>query len=260
MRRVYLAVIAALCVLASCQKEPEFSLEAPECRLDYAYFYDINGDIDTTTYEYSSGDLLYKVHYPSYDMEFVYSGNRIVRRNYYQSGSQNAEAFEEILYNPDGTIGKINFNIADPSVPVPITIFEYLFTWSGGQLEHLAIKMDTLGGLATIYEYTYESTNGNLTTCYVYDLVSQQKDTLHYSYDGNPNYYGQDPAVWLSDLNFSDFNGIFLPFALSVNNVVALANNQGGTSVIEYEVSADEKLKTFSVDGIVWSRYFYKCQ
>jgi len=260
MRSVYLPVIAALCLLASCQKEPDISLlNAPECKLDYAYHYDVNGNIDTATYEFAANQL-YKVYYDSYDIELVYTGTRITRRNYYQSGSQNIDAFEEILYNPDGTIGKITFNVTDPNIPTVIPIFEYLFTWNAGQLEMLEIKMDTLGGLATIYEYTYETTNGNLTTCYIDDLISQYKDTLHYSYDGNPNYYAQDPAMWMSDLNFTDFNGIFLPFAMSINNVVALANNQGGTSIIEYEVDASEKLKSFSVDGIVWSRYFYKCQ
>lgn len=261
MRPIYVLLAGILCCFVACQKEPDSSLLTPaSCKLDAIYYYDGATIDDTVGYEYT-GDMVSTVNYPDYYTEISYSGDRVVRRNYFQKGSTVLAGYDDFSYNADGTIDKVDFYITDPSIPQPVLLFQYSFSYSAGKLSRVQSKVDTSGaGPEPYLEFYYAYTGDNITQVIENDLLNHAADTLNYSYDGSQNYYSKIPNLWLSDLLFADFNGYLLPFALSGNNVTALADNDGNSSTVTYGSTDKNDIESLRIDGDLLASYKYKCQ
>jgi hypothetical protein len=262
MRSYYVLVAGLVCCFLACQKEPDASLLTPaSCKLDEIFYYS-GGSVpeDTVSYEYT-GDIVSTVNYSDYYVELSYSGDRIVKRNYFLNGTTALVAYDDLIWNGDGTLSRVDVYVADPGLPAPFLIFQYTFTYTGGKLSHAETKVDTSGtGPVPVIESYFMYTGNNISQVIQNDLLNSAADTLNYTHDANQNYYSKNPALWLSDNLFSDFNGYLLPFALSANNVTALISTSGDNIPVTYEATDQEHIKTISIEGDLLARYNYKCQ
>lgn len=261
MRSKFLLVAVMVCCFMACQKEPDATLLTPAvCKLDKIVYYDSNDPVDTVGFEYT-GDQASRVNYSDYYTELEYAGTHVIKRNYFENGGTDILAFDEFIYNPDSTISRIDFYLVDPSLPQPYLFFQYDFTYNGGKLSRLQTKVDTSGnGPEAISESFFIYSGNNISQVQQYDLINQAADTLNYSFDTKQNYFGKQPNLWLSDNLFADFDGFLIPFALSSNNVISVADTQNNSTAVTYEETDKQDIETFSFDGDLWARYSYKCQ
>lgn len=260
--RSYLLLAAGIvgCFMA-CQKEPDPNELGPTiCRLDQITYYDANVAVDTVGFQYS-GDEISKVTYPDFDMRPEFFNGRIVRRHYMPKGSSATTAFDEIIYNPDSTVQRVDLYVAGGNPSQQYLYAQYHFTYNPAKkLAQLRTLVDTAGTVPEpLIEYWFQHNGDNISQVIVKDLVSQLADTVNYSHDANLNYYQKNPTLWLSDNLFADFNGYLLPFALSANNVIAL-NNNVVSSTVTYEETNQAQIESLRIDGDLLARYRYKCQ
>ena len=257
----YLIMAFMSVLVISCQKEPDESIlnqppPATNCQLIKAEALDNGSVTDTAGYTYTN-DKITKASYTDFYNTYDYSGTKMTKRSYFESGS--LTGYDTILYNGDGTIRKVETYLANPVLPAPILFLEYVFTYSGGKLVNLLEKADTSftgGGPVTLYEYNYTYTGNNITRAIEKDYVDVVTDTLTYQYDNVSSYYKN---IFLTDLFLSELNGQILPMAFSANNVIRLS--QGGDDyTLSYTVDSKKNLSEFLIDGEAYIRYSYKCQ
>lgn len=262
MRLYHALAVALFCCFVACQKEPDDTLPTTTaCKLDAIYYYDDNGVAeDTVSYEYS-GEKVSAVNYSDYFTELSYSGDRVVRRDYYLYGQADLLAFDEFTYFGDGTLARVDFYLTDPGIPTPYLFYRYDLTWSGSKLVNVLTSVDTGGtGLVPYLEYSYTYTGDNITAAEETDHFNMESGSWTYSHDTSPNYYGKNPALWLTDNLFVDFNGLTLPIALSANNVTGITGQAGSSNSFTYTTTNDDNIETLRVDGSLLARYLYKCQ
>lgn len=261
MRSYHILAAGFVCCFLACQKEPDDAFLIPTgCKLDEIHYFDANVPYDTVGLEYS-GDRVSKANYADHEISLVYSGNLVVKRNYYNPGSSVVGAYEDFIYNPDSTLGRVDFFVNDPGFPAPVLIIQYSFSYVGGKLSLLEAKLDTSGtGPVPLVEYHYEHTGNNITRLIGRDLINQSSDTINYSFDATINYYSKNPALWLTDQLFAEFNGVLLPLALSANNVTSLFFNDGSATQFTYTETDKAEIESIRIDGDLAARYKYKCQ
>jgi hypothetical protein len=261
--RSWCLLVAFFFTFVACQKDPDETLDPPNCKLESIFYYNENGTVgDTAKIEYN-GDLISKVSYGDYYVIPEYANGLISKRNFFLPGSTTLLAYDVFTYNPDSTISKVEAFIVSPQSPVPYPSYHHVFSWTGKKLDKLEYHADTSGsGPALLVEDYFTYTGDNITRVINRDLEFQYSDTLDYTYDGNSNYYRKNPSLWLTDLLFADFISITLPFALSANNVTSVAQDAGTAipSVITYSTTSREEIQTLIIDGGTFSRYNYKCQ
>lgn len=259
MRSYSVLAIVLICCLNSCQKEPDSSLLTPtSCKLDKIYYYDGNDPIDTAIYEFT-GEQVSKIAYSDYTVELQYTGGRIIKRNYVVPGYGIA-AYEDVIYNGDGKVSRVDLFLLEPGLP-PFLLTQYEFAYTAGKLSTMEYRFDTSAtgtGPVTLLRYEYVFTGNNISLVVEDDLVNNTKDSLHYTYDANANYYNKDPNRWLSDNLFSDFNGLLIPLAVSANNVTTISAS-GGSSAVTYEENDKDDITALRIDGELLARYLYKC-
>ena len=260
--RSYLPLAAImLCCFMACQKEPDATLLTPtSCKIDKIVNYEDDDPIDTVGFVYN-GVLASRVNYSDYYTTFDYAGTYPLRRNYFETGSTTAAAYEQFSYNADSTLARVNFYLVDPALPQPFLYIQYDFTYNGSQLSKLTTKVDTSGtGPEPLIDAYFVYTGNNITQVMQYDLVDQVADTISYTHDGKQNYFSKQPNLWLSDNLFANFDGIVLPIALSGNNVVLLTATDATTLPVAYEETDKEDIAEMRLDGELYARYYYKCQ
>lgn len=259
MRSQLLLLAAIVCFVASCQKEPDEVLTTPDCKIERIVYYEQNDPIDTVGFEYT-GNNATKLHYFSTRMEVEYSGRHITKRTYFDKGTTNRWAYDEFFYNPDSTINHVDFYYAD-ALPQPVLITRFEFTYNAGKLSMLTSMEDTTGtGPVPMVNSYFIYSGDNISQVIQNYLVIQEADTLNYSHDTKPNYFGKQPNLWLADYIFADFEPFSIPIALSANNVTSFSNMQGNSSALTYEETDKQQIGSLTIDGELWSRYQYKCQ
>jgi len=253
-------IIAFMSVLAiSCQKEPDASIlhePATNCQLIKAEYMESGSVKDTAGYTYTN-DKITRASYINYYNTYDYSGSKMTKRSYFESGS--LVGYDTIFYNGDGTIRKVETYLISPVIPMPILFLEYVFTYSGGKLVNLIEKADTSftgGGTVALFEYNYTYTGNNITRAIEKNYVDAITDTLNYQYDNVSSYYKN---IFLTDMFMSELDGQILPMVFSANNVILLS--QGGDDyALSYSLDSKKNLTELLIDGEAAIRYIYKCQ
>lgn len=247
---------------AACKKDDDDGDNSENaCKVSTVQYFDTTGQVaETGTYTYT-GNQVTKIQYDGYNSTFEYTGNNISKRNYFFSAGANPEVYDQVSYNSDGTISKVeSFITAQPSY---VSFFRVDFVYSGGKLNK-ATYYEVDGGTTTpLFESAFTYTGNNITSVKL-EGDSIQSTTIDYTYDTNPNRLKkQNSQIFLVEntfnLNFlitSSLQGIvFLPMAFSENNVTGVSN-----STVSYESDDRQNLKDIKLENELFIRYNYLCQ
>jgi hypothetical protein len=247
---------------AACKKDDDDDGDDSEdaCKVSNVQYFDTNGQVgETGTYTYT-GNQVTKIQYTDYNSTFEYSGNNISKRNFFFSAGANPGVYDQVSYNSDGTISKIeSFGQTQTSY---VSFFRVDFVYSGGKLSKTAY-FEVDGGTSTpLFESAFTYTGNNITSVKL-EGDSIQTTTLEYTYDTNPNRLKkQNSQIFLVEnsfnLNFYIFptQGILLlPMAFSENNVTGVSG-----STVSYESDDRQNLKDIKLDNDLFIRYNYLCQ
>lgn len=253
-----LVVFIAL-LFSSCQKEPSAGKPSGKgCQLTKAYYFDDSGGTDSLVHTYMD-DKLTKIANADGYYTFQYTGNKITRRNHFETGYPDQTGYDLITYNADGSLAAIN-TYYDYGGQV-IHYLQYNFIYTDAQLVKFEVKeydfiTDKLE-LSSSAEYTY--TGNNITLCKTTDHSMGTTDTYTYDHDDNPNSYAKNNPI-LVDLAFIDgIEGAMLPFALSRNNIKTVYYD-GDADLITYKLDGQGNLYELYFYGELAARYFYDCE
>lgn len=260
---VFLLTILASFFIVSCQKEPDEALlgtTPSSCQLIRAESIDSGAIQDTAGYVYA-GDKVSKISFTDYFTTFDYTGNRVTKRSYYDITNNDPAGFDNISYNGDGSVAKIETYVVFPQLPAGILVYTYDFTYTAGKLTRMVEKADTSfrgAPMINLYEYDYTYTGNNITKVEQKDVLNNVTDILSYAYDNKTNYFNKKSGSLFTDLFFNQLDGSSLPLALSANNVTKVSFG-GGDVLVDYTLDSQSNLKELLFDGTVAIRYFYKC-
>lgn len=261
---LFLLIVLASFLGVSCQKEPDEALlgtnPSGSCKVIRAESIDSGSIDDTAGYVYS-GDKISKISFTDYYTTFDYSGTRVSKRSYYDITTNEQAGFDNISYNGDGTVAKIETYVVLPQLPAGILVYTYDFTYTAGKLTRMVEKADTSfqgAPMINLYEYTYTYTGNNITGVEQKDVLNNTTDILSYAYDNKTNYYNKKAGRLFTDLFFNQIDGSSLPLVLSANNVTKVSYS-GGDVMVDYTVDSQGNLKELLFDGTVAIRYYYKC-
>lgn len=250
--------------IIACQKEPDESiLDEPQltCTLQKAEIMDGSGGIeDSGVYTYTNS-MVSKIEFTNLYYTFQYTGTKVSRRNYYTPGVVAPIGYDNVTYNGDGTVQKVETFIGAPGLPNPILVLGFDFVYTGGKLTRWTEKIDSTGSgqpLIPYYEYNYTYTGNNITRYIENDIFGNIKDTVDFQFDNVANHFAKNPNALFTDIFFNELNGQLAPFVFSANNVIKLSGT-GGDLNIGYTLDNNKNLKELLVEGQVASRYTYKC-
>jgi hypothetical protein len=247
---------------AACKKDDDDDGDSSEnaCKVSTVQYYDSGQVVQTGTYTYT-GNQVTRIQYDTYNSTFEYTGNNISKRNYFVSAGASPELYDQVSYNSDGTISKIeSFGQTQTSYE---PYFRVDFVYSGGKLNKTTYYEVDGGTTTPLFESAFTYTGNNITSVKL-EGDSIQATTLEYTYDTNPNRLKkQNSQIFLVEntfnLNFfitSSLQGtLFLPMAFSENNVTGVSN-----STVSYESDDRQNLKDIKIENELFIRYNYLCQ
>ncbi|MFN2437914.1 MAG: hypothetical protein ABR503_01860, partial [Chitinophagaceae bacterium] len=212
-----------------CKKDKDAPAQQT-CKVIKVNYFGTNGaPVDSAAYTYT-GDKVSKVQLSKANYTLEYSGNNIVKRNIFSTAGATPDAYDQVTYNSDGTISKIEgFERVSSNY---VLVFRASFTYTGGKVTKASFS-DINNNTATVYEdYVYSYTGNNVTSSLYTDYSGStpSTQTFTFTYDTNPNYFKKyNSQFLLIDAFFADFDGLFLPVAFSENNVTNISS--GGQSI-----------------------------
>ena len=259
-------LIVSAFVLSSCQKEPDGSVltpPTPKCQLVRAEYLDGQGGVDDTSGYVYSGDRLTLIKHMNHSNSLEYTNDRISKKFYQDAGSASPDAYDQFIYNPDGTLSKADFYVYGAG-QVPVLLISIEITYSGGKPTKVTEKVDTTsagtGPLIAIYEYTYTYTGNNITRTAVKDLIGNTTQNVDYEYDSNANFFPKSPSTLLTDLLFEDYAGDLLPLVFSTNNVTRIVPPGAPAVNVSYVTDSNKNLTELRINGMAIVKYSHKCQ
>lgn len=261
-----LALLGATLLFTACKKDDDdASNNTPGCKVNRALLYTGGSSTasDTATYAYN-GDRLTKITGDGEETAFEYSGDRISKINYLTTGTTTPEEYDQVSYNSDGTISKIDY-YDRVSGTTFAAYYRYEFSYTSGKLSKVT-EYD-LGNSTPekTWEYTYTYTGNNITKVDEtdYTLTPAETTSYNYTYDSNNNYYKkQNAQAMLIDPYFGGADGVFLPIFYSANNVTSVGTGLGALP-ISYTTDDKQNLKDISMiipNAQFRVSYDYLCQ
>lgn len=260
MKTLGLALPGAVLLFTSCKKD-DTTNTTPGCKVTKAYTFNFtsNTPSDSAIYVYN-GTKVSKLTMGGDDMVLEYSGNNITRRNFITGGSATADGYDQVSYNADGTISKIE-SFGRVSSTAYQAYERVDFAYTAGKISKMTLWDLTNGTATKELEYTYTFTGNNISSVDEtdYSFNPAVTATYNYTYDTNANYYQkQNPQALLVDPYMGGVDGLFLPIFFSGNNVTALASDSY-TLNIGYTIDDQQNLKEVSIERLKFM-YNYQCQ
>ncbi len=243
-----------------CKKDKDDDPAQQTCRVTKVNYFESTGaPLDSAAYTYT-GDKVSKVQLSEQNYTLEYNGNNVVKRNIFSSAGATPDAYDQVTYNSDGTINKIeSFERVSSNY---VLGYRANFTYSGGKLTKAAFS-DINNNTATVYEdYVYTYTGNNITSSLYTDYTGSapSTQTLTYTFDTNTNYFKkQNSQFLLIDAFFADFDGLFLPLAFSENNVISISS-AGQSIPLSYTLDSRQNLGDIRLLNQLFARYTYQCQ
>jgi hypothetical protein len=243
-----------------CKKDKDDDPAQQTCRVAKVNYFETNGaPSDSAIYTYTA-DKVTKVQLSEANFTLEYNGNNVVRRNYFLSAASMPNAYDQVTYNTDGTISRIeNFERVSSNYS---SVYRLDFTYTAGKLVK-ATYNDITNNVATKEEeYVYTYTGNNITSAVYTDFTGStpSPQTFTYTYDTNINYFKKlNSQVFLIDLLFLDLDGSSLPLIFSGNNVLSLSGN-GQSIPLSYTLDTRQNLGEIRLVNQLFARYTYQCQ
>lgn len=255
-----LVVLTVSGFFVACKKED--SENGSGCKATKVYMYDGGVREDSLIYFYA-GSNVSKVQFISdgqyYTLE--YNGNRVVKRNFFFSGSTTApDYYETISYNPDGTPARIDGFV--PGGTTPFNDIRIDFAYNAGKLSKITVSENDGSGFNKVEEHTYTFTGNNITTVTSTDLTTGEQSSTDFAYDTNNNYLTkQNPQFLFVDPLFAfAFDASLVPLAMSANNVTTVTSSLLPVPVPATYVLDDKgNVKEVKLLGQTLLEYAYFC-
>lgn len=265
-----LAFLGSALLFTSCKKDDD---DAPDntqtCKVDKQYYFDDGGTTasDTASYTYN-GDKISSVNVSGITMNYEYSGNNVTKRNWMVPGVTTPAAYDQITYNTDGTINKVETFFLEQGSTNYLPVWRTDFTYTSGKIAGISQWDQSSGTEVKLAEYTYTFTGNNITQLTLTDFEdpsAPETFTINVAYDGNNNYTKKQNAQaflidpFIGNLNFID-QGLFLPLFFSANNVTAFS---AGTSSypVTYKLDDKQNLTEINVPDLdTRTTFTYLCQ
>ncbi len=242
-----------------CKKDKDDDPAQQTCRVAKVNYFETNGTaFDSAFYTYT-GDKVTKVQLSDANFTLEYNGNNVVKRNYFFSAASTPDAYDQVSYNGDGTISKIE--IFERVASNYASVYRLEFVYAGGKLSK-ATYSDVTNNVATREEeYVYNYAGNNISSAVYTDyLNSTPAQTLTYTYDTNENVFKkQNSQSLLIDFLFLDLDGSILPLFFSGNNVLSLSGN-GQSIPLSYTLDTRQNLGEIRLVNQLFARYTYQCQ
>jgi hypothetical protein len=259
-----LAFLASALLLSACKKDDDDD-DTPAnvtCKLDKSVYFDGNGAREDSALFTYTGDKITRAVTTDYYYTYEYSGDRVSRRNFFETGETTPAYFQRITYNADGTPNKIETLI--PTTGTNAELYDQMnFIYSSGKLQKIDyLEYDGTTSEKTA-EFTYTYTGNNITSATITDLSTtpSQSLTLNYTYDTNPNaLLKQNASIYYLDPFFGDADPSLLPLTFSQNNAVSLGAQGQTPAPLTYTLDDRQNLKDIKVASRFIVAYSYKCQ
>lgn len=255
-----------LLAFVSCQKDPA-NAEPSNCRPVTAYSYDSGSISDSARYEYDNNRLTKLYFNNDGYLLFDYSGERVSKRTWYDTGNPQPISYDLFFYNADGTVAKREsyFDAGLGNTKVDSVLFLY----ANGRLSEihnysLALLSSASLALSEKYEFTYSGNNVSKLVVRQYtDGNPGDVETYTFVYDNRPNYFRkQSPQFFQTDPVFFDADYEFLVLNLSENNVIKAGEISTPSDFLTFSYAADDKgnMTEIKADGEPLARYVYECR
>lgn len=260
-----LALLSSALLFTACKKE-DAAPPTPACKVDKAYYYAPNATAPSSTATYTyTGNKLTRLGIEGDDLVFEYAGEKITKRSFMATGSSTVLGYDQIAYNADGTISKIeSFGLSNEGTYEAFERVE--FAYSASQLSGLITYDLTSGSAQKTLQYAYTYAGNNITGVVETDhtMGAPQSYSYSYTYDSNANYYKkQNAQSLLIDPYLGGIDGAFLPLFYSANNVTALSS-EGGSLPVSYTLDERQNLKEVALavpgSGQIRVSYTNLCQ
>jgi hypothetical protein len=260
-----LAFMATALLFSSCKKDDDDDKTPPvvTCKLAKSVYFDQNSArIDSALYTYT-GDKITKATAPEYNFTYEYSGDRVSKRSFFETGETTPGFYQQYTYNTDGTLSKIETYA--PFSGTNLQLYDRMdFIYNAGKIQKIEIINVSTGTSIKTADFVYTYTGNNVTTVVstTYN-ATPVTTTFTFSYDSNNNYIKkQNAQIYLLDPFFTPnyhIDPTFLPFALSANNVVSFSS--GGTPIpFAYSLNDKQDLKDIKLASKSFIEYAYQCQ
>lgn len=259
-----LAFMAAALLFTSCKKDDDDDGPAAvTCKLSKSVFFDQAGARDdSATYTYSGDKISKATLSDGYYYNFDYSGDKISKRSGFVAGTNTAEYYQQVSYNSDGTISKVES--FEQTSGTNYAIYDRMeFVYSSGKIQKIDYFAVSGTNSQKVAEILYTYTGNNITQAKITDLSTtpSQSITYSYTYDANNNFMKkQNAQIHLIDPFFGDVDPTLLPFAISANNVASLSIVGSGSAALTYNLDDKQNLKSINVAGRSIVEYGYQCQ
>ena len=239
-----LVLLSSVFLFTSCKKD-DAAPTTLTCKVDKAFYYAPNATAPSSTATYTyNGNKVSKLGIDGDDVVFEYAGENITRRSFMASGSNTTIGYDQIGYNADGTISKIeSFGLSNEGTYEAFERVE--FTYSAGKLSGLITYDLTSGSAQKTLQHAYTYAGNNITGVIETDhsMGAPLSYSYSYTYDSNANYYKkQNAQSLLIDPYLGGIDGAFLPLFYSANNVTALSSDDDSLPV-SYTLDELQNLK-----------------
>jgi len=230
MKTIYTLIGLSGClIIYACQKEVKGDVTttpppAPSCKPVTAFYYANNAIYDSASFIYN-GTKVMRAESDIKSITYTYAGSNITSLTYFDKLAKAVSFVDSTDYDANNRITRLRVWFYPGRFSAVNDQYTYLFSYKGNNIDKInaihqgesnASSGDSLTNIFNV------DAAGNTQSIVTIDRQGNVYDSVHYSYDSNPNYFKKmNPNFFIFDANFQ-MQGRYLhhlPYATSTNNV-----------------------------------------
>jgi len=256
-----------LLLYSSCQKQVTTDPKPvpPSCKVASAYYYaSPNGIYDSATFVYN-GDKLAKAESDLKLITYTYNGANISSRTYFDKLANSVSFVDSAEYDASNRLKKLTVWYYPGRFSDVTKQYIYNFSYKGNNYDKITsiIKNSSNSSTPDTLQNIFQiDAVGNTQSIVTLDKEGNVYDSVHYSYDSNPNYFKKiDNNFFLFDANFQ-MQGSYLhhlPYSISTNNVTSFSYFANTNYQVNYQLDSLKNVTAVNVNGSPYATYSYNC-
>ena len=256
-------------IIYSCQKEIKGNETpapppAPSCKPVNAFYYANNAIYDSASFVYS-GDKVMRAESDIKSITYTYSGANISTLTYYDKLAKAVSFTDTIDYDANNRMTRLRVTYYPGRFSAVYNQYTYLFSYKGNNIDRISSihqgESNSSNGDSLTNIFTVDAA-GNTQSIVTIDRQGNVYDSVHYSYDSNPNYLKKmNPNFFIFDANFQ-MQGSYLhhlPYATSTNNVTNFSYFANSVYNVTYQLDSLKNVTQVSVNGAPYATYSFTC-
>lgn len=271
MKKALLCIFTILLIAVSCQKEisdPDIPVPAvvntpiDSCRISKSYYYGGSGGINDSAAFFYTGQKLMTVVAGTADVIYAYSGDKLISMHYFEKPGNLLYHIDSFYYSNDTVLSQIISHDYDMYNHFDTVHSVLDFIYSGAKLSRI-ITVDHYEGLpdtdTLISDFRW--TGDNVNSIFFKSTVWAD-DSIHYTYDNNPNYFNATSKYFfMADPFFQIHVGFdpHLPYFISKNNVINFTIYTNTDYPIDYQTDSLHHPTLVRSGGFDYMGYIWSC-